>query len=244
MSLEIRDTGIIIYIKQYSESSLIVKIFSEEHGICSGFVKGAKSNKKDNSIYQIANLVGFSWRAKTEDNLGFLKIELQKSYLAKIIFNNLKLNCVTAIFEVIRNNILEKESHQDLFRDILFFLNSIDCDDQEFLGNYVRLELNILKLLGYGIDLSGCAVTGQTNDLSFISPKSGRAVSKEAGLPYQNKLLKLPEFLVNNKAEIKKGDILLGLNLTNFFFKKYLIDDNQKFFETRSKIISAANSIL
>lgn len=236
MSLNIRDVGIILSVKKYSESSLIIKILSKEHGIYSGFVKGGVSNKKNYAVYQVANLVEFNWKSKTTDNLGFFKIELLKSYLAKIIFDNLKLSCVTAIFEVIKNNILEREPHEDLYQNLISFLDNMSDDSQKFLSNYVKLELNILQTLGYGIDLSSCALTGRLDGLYFVSPKSGRAACKEAGLEYKDKLLRLPEFLTKDDAKIEDGDIFLGLNLTNFFLKKYLIEDNRKFFEARSKI--------
>jgi len=240
MSLVIKDCGIILSVKKYSENSLIVKILSKDHGIFSGFIKGAISNKKNVPNYQIANLVEFTWKSKTIDNLGFFNLELSKSYLAKIIFDNLKLNCIKAIFSIINDNILEREPHPELFADLLRFLDKIDDDESNFLANYVRLELGILQILGYGIDISSCALTGVTNDLYFISPRSGRAACKEAGLKYQDKLLRLPEFLTKNVNEISKEDIFLGLNLTNFFLTKYLMTDSKDFFNLRSKILKLA----
>jgi len=236
MSLVVKDIGIILSVRKYSESSLIVKILSKEHGVYSGFIKGAASSRKNSAIYQIANLVDFAWKAKTSENLGFFKLELIKSSLAKIIFNNVKLSCINALFEVIQNNIFEREPHEDLFEDLLRFLENIDDDEQKFLSNYVKLELNLLKTLGYGLDLSKCAMTGKKDNLYFISPKTGRAACKEAAEKYQDKLLRLPEFLSKEESQIGKDDIFLGLNLTNFFLKKYLIEDNKKFFELRSKI--------
>jgi DNA repair protein RecO (recombination protein O) len=238
MSLNIRDVGIILSVKKYSESSLIVQILSKEHGIYSGFVKCAIANKKNSAIYQVANLVEFNWKSKTVDNLGIFKIELIKSHLAKIIFNNLKLSCVTAIFEVIKSNILEREPHQDLYGELINFLSGVDDESQKFLSSYVKLELNLLQILGYGIDLSSCALTGKKDDLYYISPKSGRAACKDAGLEYKDKLLRLPEFLTNQNAQINNEDLRLGLNLTSYFLKKCLIADNSKFFELRSKIVS------
>lgn len=240
MSLVIKDCGIILSVKKYSESSLIVKILSKNHGIFSGFIKGAISNRKNIPNYQIANLVEFTWKSKAIDNLGVFNLELSKSHLAKIIFNNLKLNCVKAIFSIINDNIMEREPHDELFENLMHFLNKIDENEASFMANYVRLELEILQTLGYGIDISSCALTGVTNDLYFISPRSGRAACKEAGLKYQDKLLRLPEFLTKNVNEVSKEDIFLGLNLTNFFLTKYLMTDSKDFFNLRSKIIKLA----
>ncbi len=241
MSLIVDDIGIILSVKKYSESSLILKILSKDHGIYSGFIKGAVANKKNVPIYQIANLVEFSWKSKTIDNLGIFKLELSKSYLAKIIFNNLKLNCVRAIFTIINENILEREPHPELFQDLSYFLDNIDESDDNFLASYIKLELGILQTLGYGIDLSSCALTGVKEGLYFVSPKSGRAACKEAGLKYQDKLLRLPEFLIKKVEVVSKEDLFLGLNLTNFFLTKHLMIENKDFFNFRSKLLHLAN---
>lgn len=241
MSLEIKDKGIILSANKYSENSLIIKVLSKDHGIFSGFIKGAISNKKNLATYQIANLVDFTWKSKSVENLGFFQMDLARSYLGKIIFSNLKLNCVKAIFRLIQDNILEREPHHILFEDLLYFLNQISEEkDEKFLSNYIKLELNLLKTLGYGIDLSECALTGVKDDLYFISPKSGRAASKKAGMQYQEKLLRLPGFLTNKKAVLTKEEVFLGLELSNFFLQKYLLENNQRFFELRSAIIQLA----
>ena len=88
--MNIKDQGIILSVRKYGESSVIVKIFSKEHGIYSGFIRGALS-KKNSAIYQISNLVEFVWTAKNSDNLGFFRVELMKSFLAEILSNQLKL---------------------------------------------------------------------------------------------------------------------------------------------------------
>lgn len=237
MSISINDIGIILSVKKYSENSLIVKILSKEHGIYSGFIKAALSNKKNTALYQIANLVDFSWKSKSVENLGFFKFELSRSFLAKIIFDNLKLNSIKAIFSIINDNILEREPHPELFEELLDFLNKLDCQKEEFLANYVKLELKILQILGYGIDLSSCALTGVVDDLYFVSPKTGRAACKSAGLKYEDKLLKIPEFLIKNSTQITKTDLNLGLKLTDFFLKKHLMHESKDFFNFRNKMV-------
>lgn len=238
MSLEIKDIGIILALQKYGESSLLIKIISKEHGVCKGFVKGAIKNGKHNSTYQIGNLVDFSWRAKNPDNLGYFKIELEKSFLSKIIFDKMKLYCITAIVKVISDNILEREPHQELFDKLQDLLQNISKNNIEFLAQYIKMELYLLQILGYGLDLSYCALTGSSQNLYFVSPKTGRAATREAGLKYQDKLLKIPQFLVDkNHHKVTDHDISLGLNLSGFFLQKYL-GDNVEFFEIRQKILN------
>ena len=224
--MNIKDQGIILSVRKYGESSVIVKIFSKEHGIYSGFIRGALS-KKNSAIYQISNLVEFVWTAKNSDNLGFFRVELMKSFLAEILSNQLKLNCLNAAVSLIESNILERESITDLFEKLLELQNSLVLSDEIFLKQYIEFEILLLQILGYGIDLSCCAVTGVYQDLYYVSPKSGRAVSREVGVKYHDKLLKLPNFLVNDLAEIDKNDLLAGLDLTEFFISKYLYQSKE-----------------
>lgn len=238
--MKFNDCGIIISIKKYSENSAIVKVFSQHHGIYRGFVKSIKSSKS-RTIYQVGNLISFEFRSRIEENLGsFFAVDLVKSYCAKIMFDALKLNCVNSLFSMVDELFLERENHRDLFEEIQNFLQKISRDDvspNEFLADYVRAELLILQVLGYGIDLSSCAATNSTVDLVFVSPKSARAVSLEAGKPFQNKLLRLPEFLHKDSAEIDEKNLLDGLELSGFFLQKFL------FAERKSPKISYRDNI-
>jgi DNA repair protein RecO (recombination protein O) len=237
--MKFTDEGIIISQKKYGENSSLVKIFSREHGIYRGFVKSAKS-KKAQVVFQIGNLVSFEFRTRIEENLGsFVSVDLMKSYCSKIMFEQMKLNCVNSLFALIDESFLEHEVHKNLFENLHEFLQKISDENvsqKDFLKDYVHLELKILKTLGYGIDLSSCAVTDSTVDLAFVSPKSGRAVSFEIGKPYQNKLLKLPDFLLKKDCEISEQHLLQGLDLSGFFLERFFIEEKsfdknkQKFF--------------
>ncbi|MDA9231344.1 DNA repair protein RecO [Rickettsiales bacterium] len=222
MTIEVRDSAIIISATKYSENSLIIKLLSENNGIYSGFVKGGGS-KKQLLNYQVANIVDFIWRSRTEDGLGYFKIESKKSYLANIIFNKTKLQSVKTIFELIQRNIMERENCKELFCKLEDFLQSSLDNDNLFLSKYINLELEFLRIIGYGLDLESCALGGDSSNLHFVSPRTGRAASKEKGLQYKNKLLKLPKFLYQKTyINTSDEDIKAGLDLTGFFLKKYL----------------------
>jgi DNA repair protein RecO (recombination protein O) len=240
--MKFSDLGIIISIKKYGENSLLIKIFSQNHGVFSAFVKSAKSSK-DKVIFQVGNLISFEYRSRVEDNLGQLYyVDLSRSYLSWVIFDPFKIDCINSLFSIINNSFLEKESQEKLFDKLNEFLQKITLDETghgDILSDYIKLELKILKTLGYGVDLSCCAVSNSKSNLAFVSPKSARAVSLEIGLPYQDKLLKLPNFLTDEMAGRGPNCLIDGLNLSKFFLEKFLFSENKeehKFFSYRKNI--------
>lgn len=244
--MKFADQGIIISQKKYGENSLIVKVFCANNGIYRGFVSRAKSSK-DRVIFQIGNLIFFEFSARNEDSLGqFSHVDLVKSYCSNIMFDSLKLNCVNSLFSIIDASFLERENHQNLFEKLELFLQKISeesCKSKNCLADYIKLELKILKTLGYEIDLSCCVVTNSKVDLAFVSPKSARAVCFEIGEPYQNKLLKLPNFLVQNDVEILEEDLVCGLRLSGFFLEKFIfaeknLSEKERYFFYRKNILS------
>ena len=245
--MQFNDSGIIISVRKYSESSLIVKVLSRNHGLYSGFVRGATSSSKNLAktrvIYQNFNLVDFEWSAKVEDNLGFFKIELQKSFLADIISSPVKLSALGSISNLIEKNILEREPAEEIFSGLLKLLQNLGCKNEIFLKQYIKFEIDLLQILGYGIDLSECAATGATEDLHFVSPKSARAVCLQAGEKYRDKLLILPQFLLeNNQLETTKEDLLNGLKLSGFFIERHLIAIPK--IEAKTEIFNSRNQLI
>jgi DNA repair protein RecO (recombination protein O) len=241
--MKFRDEGIIISTKKYGENSLILKIFSREHGIYRSFVRYAKSSKAK-AIYQVGNLVSFEFIARIEDSLGsFTNLDLVTGYCGKIIFEKTKLDCAKSLFSMIDAFFLEREEQKSLFLEVENFLEKISNDnisDPEIIANYIRLELSILEALGYAIDLSCCVVTSANVDLAFVSPKSGRAVSLEAGKPYENKLLKLPNFLTENNIHVNETHLVDGLKLSGFFLERFLTTENRKHqFEGRNNLLKS-----
>ncbi len=226
--MKFNDCGIIVSCRNYGQNSLIIKIFTQENGICTAFVKNAKS-KKSNAIYQVGNLVTFEYRSRIEDNLGqIFYCDLVKSYQMRLIFDQLKLSCSNTLFAMLDDLFLERESYSELFDEIKNFLEILLQDGHHFLIDYVKLELSLLRHLGYAIDLSCCAVTNEKSNLAYVSPKSGRAVTLEVGRPYANALLPLPDFLVSNDFDVTKAEesMLDGLNLTGYFLKKFGFNDS------------------
>jgi DNA repair protein RecO (recombination protein O) len=237
--MKFSDEGIIISLKKYGENSLIVKVFSRHHGVYRGFVKSVKSTK-DRAIFQIGNFISFEFRARIEENLGqFFSVDLVKSYCSKIIFDSLRIDCLNSLFSIVDESFLEHETQPILFEKLLLFLQEISFEEnsaEKFLSSYIKLELKILKTLGYGIDLSSCVVTGSKVDLAFVSTKSARAVSFAAGSPYKNKLLKLPKFLLEESNEVNSSDLSDGLRLSGYFLEKFIFEDRQEKLAARKKL--------
>ncbi len=223
--MKFSDCGIVMGVRKYSENSLIVKVLSQHYGLCSGFVSGANSSPKNRALYQNFNLVDFEWSSKVADNLGFFKIELTKSFLAEIISSPIKLSALGAIGNIIEQNVLESEPVEEIFSGLLFLLKKLNCADEIFLKHYIKFEIELLKILGYGIDLSQCVATGTTQNLHFVSPKSARAVCLEAGEKYREKLLILPQFLLEN-TELKMLEIVVKASAE--YIEEPSVEDNRE----------------
>ena len=132
------------------------------------------------------------------------------------------LNAVTAVLSTC---LPEREQHRPLLDSLIALLDMVDQGDEDVLHwgpLLIRWELGVLSELGFGLDLSCCAATGVTEDLIYVSPRSGRAVSATAGKPYHDKLLPLPAFLVGNGQNVTIEDVRDGLNLTEFFLERYM----------------------
>ena len=218
---KIKDKGIIITKRKFGESSLLIKILSQNHGIYFSLVKNALK-KNNNSIYQAGNLVDFNWIAKNENDLGNFKIEIIKSYLNHIIFNKTKLESFNKIFLIIDRFIPDRDNNPELFNELLKIIVQSQLEEKKFMSLFIRFCFFLIKNLGYGVDFSQCSVSG-VNNVAFISPKTGNAVCAKVGKKYEKKLLHIPKFLLQNEAEIENIDIKNGIKLLDFFFLKYEI---------------------
>lgn len=238
--MKFSDQGIIINISNYGENSAILKLFTQNHGVYRGFVKYTKS-EKNKAIFQIGNLISFEYKSRLEENLGSLSsFDLIKSYCTKILFDKEKLKLANSLFHLIDKVILEKFALEELFLLLNEFLQNLveEDDPNKNLKNYIILEFEILRILGYEIDLSSCVATGVTTNLKYVSPKSARAVCLESGKPYENKLLKLPEFLLNYSSTITREDILDGLKLTEYFLLKFIFEGDISKIMFRNKLVN------
>ena len=213
------DEGLILSSINYSETSLILKVFTRNHGVQKGFVRGAKSKKKSN-IYEAGNLVSISFKSRTEDMLGIFLVDLMKPS-PLLYLNDLKrFSCIISVINLLEFSLLENEPETELYFYSKNLINKIFSYEEGWIEEYIRWEVFLLKKIGFGLELSKCILSNKKTNLSYVSPKSGCAVNKEAGKPWEKKLLELPKFLISdNKAN--RSELRKGFKITTYFLTKF-----------------------
>lgn len=222
------DTGIVLSASKYGEQSAVVRLLTAEHGVYAGMVKGAFS-KKSRGIYQAGNVVHIHWQARLEEHLGQMRCELTQSITDRLLENPLALAVMNATTGVLLTCVPERIEEIKIYNFIKSIIDNIKLSDESnMLHAYVLAEFTILHALGFGLDLSCCAGNGTRDPeaLIYVSPKSGKAVSREAGEPYKAKMLPLPEFLKEggaHKIAPTMRQMLDGLTLTGYFLDAWVL---------------------
>jgi len=217
--LDWSDDAIVLSARKHGETSLIANLLTRNHGRHSGLVRGGGS-RRNRGVFEPGNLVRVSWRARLSDHLGTYKCELTRAVAADLLENRLKLSGLSSICAVSDVALPEREAHRSLYDSFLILIDAFS-DDSIWPTVYVKWELGLLQELGFGLDLSCCAVTGQTDNLAFVSPKSGKAVSIQAASPYKHVLLELPYFLTQSGQTGTFEDIHQALKLTGYFLNRH-----------------------
>ncbi len=211
------DEAIVLSVKPHGETAAVAEIFTRAHGRHLGLVHGGRSRKM-RPILQIGNHVDCTWKARLSEHLGHVTMELRRGYAAGAMDDSAALAGLTSLCTLARL-LPERDPHPALFEVTLFVLGFLD-DVTVWPALLVRWELALLDELGFGLDLTECASTGSNDQLIYVSPKSGRAVSASAGEPYRDKLLRLPAFLTKaRQAGVMPGDVMDGLALTGYFLE-------------------------
>lgn len=220
------DEGIVLSARKHGEHALIVHLLTREHGRHAGLVRGG-TGRRARGVYEPGNRVTAEWRARLADHLGTYRCELARSGAAGLLEDPLRLAALSSACAVAESALPERERHIAVYEAFLALLDALAApeDAGETPGRwaeaYVRWELGLLAELGFGLDLSRCAATGRNDNLAWVSPRSGRAVSLSAGEPWRDRLLALPAFLLQRTAPAK-GDIAAGLSLTGFFLDRHI----------------------
>ncbi|QOD38444.1 DNA repair protein RecO [Candidatus Wolbachia massiliensis] len=235
-----KDEGIVIAAKKYGDKNLILSLFTKNHGKHRGLTRLTNNS---NYKHQISNLVQAEWSAKLAENLGFFKCELIEPPFHYFFQDRLKSITIASLSSILEKVLPESEPCTVLYDNFRYFIDVIKRDNEPWQGHYLNLELLLLTQLGFKLDLSKCAVTGAKENLQFISPKTGRAVSKKAGDYYADKLLPFPQMLqdvYNNNLQNSYSyqEFQLGLKVTGYFLNKYLFSQlNMKFPELRNLML-------
>jgi len=233
-----QDEGVVIATKKYGDKNLILSLFTKNHGKCRGLVRST------NNKFQISNLLHVEWSAKLPENLGFFKCELIESPFHHFFHDRLKNIAVVSFAFMLEKVLPENEPCIVLYNHFQYFIDVIKYNNESWQSYYLNLELLLLAQLGFRLDLSKCAATGVVEDLHFISPKTGRAISRAAGDYYANKLLPFPQMLRdvyndNLQHSYSFEEFQLGLRVTGYFLNKYLFSQlNMELPEPRKLILS------
>jgi len=217
--MEWHDEALITGLKKHGESSVILEVMTKEHGRHLGLVKGGRS-KRMHSILQPGNQLDVTWRARLDEHLGLYNVEGTVLRAARLMERTQTLHALNLITGLLRL-MPERDPHPALYQAA----TRITEESESALGALlVRFEMIILAELGFGLDLSQCAATGSRDDLIYVSPKSGRAISREAGAPYRDRLLPLPAFLMSAEEEHAPSarDIRDGFKLAEYFLTRDL----------------------
>ena len=219
------DDGIVLASRRHGESSAVVQLLTREHGRHAGLARGGAASR-GRGVYQPGNLVAARWRARLPEHLGSYTCELAHAYAAALLDDPLRLAALASACAVAEATLPERHPYPALYAAFIALLDGL-AGEPQWAAVYARWELGLLDELGFGLDLSHCASTGATEDLIYVSPKSGRAVSREAGEPYRDKLLPLPGFLAGNGAT-KAPDIAAALRLTGHFLERHVFAPHDK----------------
>jgi DNA repair protein RecO (recombination protein O) len=216
-----QDEGTILAVRRHGESSAVVSVFTAVHGRHAGLVRGGFS-RRALPVHQIGNLVQATWRARLADQLGSFRVELARPVAALLLDRPDRLAGLGAACALLDAGLPERDPHPSLYRSLGELIDAL-LQEGAWWDRYVRFELELLADLGFGLDLGSCAVTGSSDDLAYVSPRSGRAVSRAAAGPYVDRLLPLPAFLIG-RGSPDMAQIRAGLQLTGAFLRRHLLD--------------------
>ena len=221
-AMEWSDTGIVLSARRHGENAAVVSLLTEHHGRHAGLVHGARG-RRARGLYQPGNALTARWQARLAEHLGRYTCELVRARASLVLDDPPRLAALAAVCALVEATLPERLPYPQVYGATGRLLDSLEASGR-WAEAVVRWELALLAELGFGLDLSACAATGTVDDLAYVSPRSGRAVSQEAAEPYADKLFPLPPFLLRSGSDAAPtaADIVAGLRLTGWFFEKHV----------------------
>ncbi len=213
--MEWRDQGILLAVRPHGESAAIIEVFTPDHGRHAGVVRGG-TGRRMAPVLQPGAQLDLAWRARLEDHLGAYQVELIKSRAAEALSDPLALSGLSAVCALLSFTLPEREAHGALYARTEALLDALGAT--RWAQAYLRWELALLDEMGFGLDLGQCAVTGRTDGLKYISPKTGKAVTAEGAGTYAHRLLPLAASLETPDA----SDLADGFLVTGHFLAHHL----------------------
>jgi DNA repair protein RecO (recombination protein O) len=240
--MEWSDEGIVLALRPHGESSGILDALTRHHGRHLGLVRGGTSSKGRAQL-QPGNRVRLIWRARLSENLGIYVAELSRARAGEMFENRAALAGLNAFAAIAGAVLPEREPHKPAFEGAEVLLDAMATHSfEDWAPLFVVWEIGLLNELGFGLDLSRCAATGSADDLIYVSPRTGRAVSRAAGEAYRDRLLALPAFLLGRQAgDPSLVDARAGLELTAHFLAQWVLGPHHKTMpEARHRLMELA----
>jgi len=218
--MEWDDDAVVLAVRRHGESGAVASLLTRSHGRHAGLVHGGQS-RANRPVLQPGNTVRARWGARLAEQLGTFRLELVQAHGAAHLGDPARLEALAAACALVEAALPERQPHAACHAALVALLGALAAESWPSV--YVHFELALLRDLGFGLDLTACAATGRTDDLAWVSPRTGRAVSREAGEPWRAKLLALPSFLVEG-GEGEATEVRAGLELTGFFLQRHVLD--------------------
>ena len=221
--MEWSDTGIVLSARRHGENAAVVSLLTEHHGRHAGLVHGARG-RRGRGLYQPGNTLAARWQARLAEHLGRYTCELVRARASLLLDEPARLAALAAVCALTEATLPERHPYPQVHGALGHLLDALEASEH-WAETVVRWELVLLGELGFGLDLTSCAATGSVEGLAYVSPRSGRAVSREAAAPYADKLLRLPPFLAqpeDGASGATTADIVAGLRLTGWFLEKHV----------------------
>jgi DNA repair protein RecO (recombination protein O) len=241
--MEWTDEAIVLGTRRHGEGSVILEAMTRDHGRHLGLVRGGAGSRQ-RPILQPGNALRVVWRARLDEHLGHFSVEGVDLRAGAILTSPHAVYAITHLAAIARL-LPERDPHADVYEALEFILGRLDIP-REVAEGVVRFELSMLSELGFGLDLASCAATGETADLIYVSPKSGRAVSRAAGEAWKDRLLRLPGFLASDEgAPPSPSELADGFALTGYFLTRYALEPRGlKHADARAHFIAAVMRVL
>ena len=224
--MEFEDDAFVLSARAFGEAGAIVEVLTASHGKYAAHVAGGASRKMK-PVLQAGARVICRYRARVSDQLGSATLEAVGEGPSAFFDDALALAGLAAAAAIAAGALPEREPHPGAYLAFEALSAALAATD-DWPAVFVRFEAGLLQELGFGLDLTRCAATGVTDDLVYVSPRTGRAVSREAGEPYKERMLALPPFLLSSQSRLGPGDVRAGLDLTAHFLEQFIFNPVNK----------------
>lgn len=238
-----QDEAISINAVKYGENDVVFEVFTKYHGRMNAYVYGGSSSRK-RYLVEPLQLLRLEFLAKTENSMGYFERIEPIINVQSFIDERINLLAISSMCSLLHEFLPVSLAYENLF-DASALLIEAAKEGLYIVPLYLKWEVGLLANCGFGLDFSQCALTHTKENLAWVSPKTGRAASYEAGLPFKDKLFRLPPFLLSSNNSPTNDDLKDGLKITSWFIERELIYNNyKKMPQARIRFINYINKIL